>query len=208
MHVQQLREKLAAAGITDPSIQTVWGVGYRLELARQLSLRLRLLAAAAGIVAVSLLLSGALTWVLVRDLELQGAQDQLDRAIQSTASLVRHQECFNRPAVLTQRRAGGLPLADPVDFQDRLTALAPTLSEDRLLLLERPAGWSSSTAGARTPLGQVDPGAGRPGASPTCARRSRRSVARPYLAAAIALAPARDPLGAAFVVLAPPASLR
>ncbi len=33
VHVQQVREKLAAAGITDPSIQTVWGVGYRLELA-------------------------------------------------------------------------------------------------------------------------------------------------------------------------------
>src|SRR6202795_2015414 len=34
VHVQQLREKLAAAGITEPSIETVWGVGYRLELAR------------------------------------------------------------------------------------------------------------------------------------------------------------------------------
>jgi len=33
VHIQQLREKLAAAGITAPSIQTVWGVGYRLELA-------------------------------------------------------------------------------------------------------------------------------------------------------------------------------
>jgi DNA-binding response OmpR family regulator len=33
VHVQQLREKLAAAGITEPSIETVWGVGYRLELA-------------------------------------------------------------------------------------------------------------------------------------------------------------------------------
>jgi DNA-binding response OmpR family regulator len=33
VHVQQLREKLAAAKIADPSIQTVWGVGYRLELA-------------------------------------------------------------------------------------------------------------------------------------------------------------------------------
>jgi DNA-binding response OmpR family regulator len=33
VHVQQLREKLAAGGVTDPSIQTVWGVGYRLELA-------------------------------------------------------------------------------------------------------------------------------------------------------------------------------
>jgi two-component system response regulator ResD len=33
VHVQQLREKLAGAKIVDPSIQTVWGVGYRLELA-------------------------------------------------------------------------------------------------------------------------------------------------------------------------------
>jgi len=32
VHVQQLREKLAAANVTEPSIQTVWGVGYRLEL--------------------------------------------------------------------------------------------------------------------------------------------------------------------------------
>ncbi|HMJ40392.1 MAG TPA: response regulator transcription factor [Verrucomicrobiae bacterium] len=32
VHVQQVREKLAGASITDPSIQTVWGVGYRLEL--------------------------------------------------------------------------------------------------------------------------------------------------------------------------------
>src|SRR5712692_7562821 len=33
VHVQQVREKLAAAKISDPSILTVWGVGYRLELA-------------------------------------------------------------------------------------------------------------------------------------------------------------------------------
>src|SRR6059036_660439 len=33
VHVQQVREKLASARVTDPSIQTVWGVGYRLELA-------------------------------------------------------------------------------------------------------------------------------------------------------------------------------
>ena len=33
VHVQQVREKLATAGISDPSIQTVWGVGYRLEVA-------------------------------------------------------------------------------------------------------------------------------------------------------------------------------
>ncbi|MGH7776106.1 MAG: response regulator [Candidatus Dormibacterales bacterium] len=33
VHVQQLREKLGAAGVTDPSVQTVWGVGYKLEAA-------------------------------------------------------------------------------------------------------------------------------------------------------------------------------
>ena len=33
VHVQQLREKLAAGGVANPSIQTVWGVGYKLEMA-------------------------------------------------------------------------------------------------------------------------------------------------------------------------------
>ena len=32
VHVQQLREKLSAGDVADPVIQTVWGVGYRLEL--------------------------------------------------------------------------------------------------------------------------------------------------------------------------------
>ena len=33
VHVQQLREKLASGGVVNPSIQTVWGVGYKLEMA-------------------------------------------------------------------------------------------------------------------------------------------------------------------------------
>src|SRR6266699_165025 len=33
VHVQQVREKLAGAGVTSPAIQTVWGVGYKLDLA-------------------------------------------------------------------------------------------------------------------------------------------------------------------------------
>nr|MDQ6899064.1 response regulator transcription factor [Candidatus Dormibacteraeota bacterium] len=32
VHVQQVREKLTAVGIREPAIQTVWGVGYKLEL--------------------------------------------------------------------------------------------------------------------------------------------------------------------------------
>src|SRR5256884_20591 len=33
VHVQQVREKLTAGGVTNPTIQTVWGVGYKLEMA-------------------------------------------------------------------------------------------------------------------------------------------------------------------------------
>jgi len=33
VHVQQLREKLAGGGVSNPVIQTVWGVGYKLEMA-------------------------------------------------------------------------------------------------------------------------------------------------------------------------------
>jgi DNA-binding response OmpR family regulator len=32
VHVQQLREKLTAGEVTNPTIQTVWGVGYKLEM--------------------------------------------------------------------------------------------------------------------------------------------------------------------------------
>ncbi len=32
VHIQQVREKLSAGGCVNPSIETVWGVGYRLEV--------------------------------------------------------------------------------------------------------------------------------------------------------------------------------
>jgi len=32
VHIQQVREKLAAGGVVNPTIETVWGVGYRLEV--------------------------------------------------------------------------------------------------------------------------------------------------------------------------------
>ena len=105
---------------------------------RNLTLRIRLLAAAAGIVAVSLLLGGALTWVLVRDLEFQSMQDQLDRDVVVKAAQVKHQECFTRPAVVSQPGAATCRLASAVDFQDRLTSVVvPTLGgSTRLLLLD------------------------------------------------------------------------
>jgi signal transduction histidine kinase len=168
----------------------------------QLSLRLRVLAAAAGIVGISLLLSGALTWVLVRNLELQSAQGQLDFAIQVDRVLVRHQECFNPPIPPTGEGPAGCRLDDDIDFEDRLAVLATTLSSDRLLLLDRQhrVVWDSGSADTKGQLIAVQ------------AARRVANVAeaqpildgQPYLAAAVALAPARDPLGAAFLVVARP----
>ena len=76
----------------------------------------------ASVVAVSLLLSGTLTWVLVRNLEFQSAQGQLDFAIQVDRVLVRHQECFNPPLVATNEGPAACRLDDAVDFEDRLAA--------------------------------------------------------------------------------------
>jgi signal transduction histidine kinase len=168
---------------------------------RQLSLRLRVLAAAAGIVAVSLLLSGALTWVLVRNLELQSAQGQLDFAIQVNRVLVRHEECLNRPAVVTNEGAAACRLDDPFDYKDRLATLAATLSEDRLLLLDRQRRVLWDSGGPNT--GQVID-------VQTARRVANVAEAQPvldgqqYLAAAVALPPARDPLTAAFLLVARP----
>jgi signal transduction histidine kinase len=108
-------------------------VGRRLPpgAGSKLTLRLRLLAAAAGIVAISLLLAGLLTWVLVRDLELQSAQDQLDRQAISVAMVVRQQQCAVQ---------GNVPPCKPdtsADFVDRLdSVIVPQLGGERLLLLD------------------------------------------------------------------------
>jgi len=174
-------------------------VGRRLSpgACRQLSLRLRLLASAAGIVAVSLLLAGALTWVFVRDLEFQSAQAQLSRNVITVTAQVRHEECFNplpriaRPA--TCPRPG---LDTPSDFVDRLTGLVvPTLSGNRLLLLR--SDHSVVFDSQDSLLGrQVSVGAGAPG---------RYSLdGHPYFTAAQQIPPGQDPLHASFVVLAQP----
>jgi DNA-binding response OmpR family regulator len=32
VHVQQLRDKLSKSGVAEPTITTVWGVGYKLDV--------------------------------------------------------------------------------------------------------------------------------------------------------------------------------
>lgn len=147
-------------------------------------------------------MSGALTWVLVRNLELQSAQGQLDFAIQVDRVLVRHQECFNPPLAPAGEGPATCLLDDGLDFEDRLAALATTLSSDRLLLLDRQhrVVWDSGSTDTRGQAITVQ--AARRVANVAEAEPTLDGQA--YLAAAVALAPARDPLGAAFLMVARP----
>ena len=102
----------------------------------KLSLRARLLAAAAGIVAVSLLLAGALTWFQIRNLEIQAAQDQLDRQVVAARLIVMRNECLTVPRVPTSTACPGGRYTPYGEFVDRLDLVAPQLAGSRLLLLD------------------------------------------------------------------------
>jgi signal transduction histidine kinase len=148
---------------------------------------------------VSLLLAGALTWVMVRDLEFQGVQDQLDRQVASAAAAVRQQECVVTPAPGT----GLCRPAPPAEFRDRLNTGAARLGSGRLLLLDdqRYVVYDSNageTVGAQIGLAQSSRFAS--------VFEARAGLGdQPYLAAAMKLPGKRvDPLGATYVVLAQP----
>ena len=178
-------------------------MGRRLPVGagRHLTLRIRLLAAAAGIVVVSLLLAGALTWVQVRTLEFQGVQDQLDRQITTAAQQVRLNEC--QFVILV---TGSCRQATATDFTARLDALAARLGSGRLFLLD----------GRRYVV--YDSAAGQSVGTQIQITKSQRFAnvleARPvfegeaYIAAAVKLPGTRaDPLHAVYVVLAQPQSI-
>jgi signal transduction histidine kinase len=154
---------------------------------------------------VSLLLGGALTWVLVRDLEFQSAQVQLDRGVIAAAVEVRHQECFFRPVLAAQPGANTCRQDDPVDFQNRLASIVPTLSGGRLLLLDRNRQVLYDSIGADTGGIQI---------SASASKRVQNALegqvtldGQTWIIAAVAIPPARDPLGASYVVLAEPQAL-
>jgi signal transduction histidine kinase len=153
-------------------------------------------------VAVSLLLSGALTWVLVRDLELQAAQDQLDRSAQIDGVLVRHEECLVRPLIRTNTGSATCRLDDSNDFVARLGNLGQTLSSDRLILLNKQRvvvfdSGSQDTVGQQIPVvaSKRITGVGE-----------ARTVLgdQTYMAAAVGITSARDPLSASYVLVARP----
>jgi signal transduction histidine kinase len=145
---------------------------------------------------VSLVLSGALTWVLVRDVELQGAQAELDRTVIVDAALVRHLECLNPVGVATNAGPVGCRLVDGGFFAERIASLA---GADRLILLSRSRQIVYDSGGNTIdqPI-TIQPSkrvAGVAEATPTFDGRQ-------YLAAAVAIQATRDPLGAAYVVVA------
>jgi signal transduction histidine kinase len=150
-------------------------------------------------VAVSLLLGGALTWVMVRDLEFQSVQDQLDRNVTAAASMVRTQECF----VAQSGTALCARTASASDFIQRLDTYSPRLGTGRLLLLD-------SARYIVYDSGQPDTIGTQIGLTPS-RRFSGVFEARTaldgetVLAAAIKLPGKRvDPLGATYVLIAQP----
>ena len=155
---------------------------------------------------MSLLLGGALTWVLVRDLEFQSMQDQLDREVVTKAVQVKHQECFTRPAVVSQPGAATCRLDSPVDFQDRLTQLVvPTLNgSSRLLLLDPQRRVLFDSGGTDTFASVIQLTNSKRVANVAEARTMLGKEA--YFLAATPLAAARSPIHAGFVVLAQPES--
>jgi len=82
---------------------------------------------------VSLLLAGALTWVMVRDLEFESVQNKLDRQVSAAATAVRAQECIINPAPAGN---GFCRPAAEADFIERLNRNASRLGTGRLLLLD------------------------------------------------------------------------
>jgi signal transduction histidine kinase len=157
---------------------------------------------------VSLLLAGALTWLLVRDLVIQNVQEQLNRGVVTVKDQVKHQECLTRPAVVSQPGAATCKLDAPVDFEDRLVALVvPTLSGNRLLLLDaqRKVVWDS--AGTEMFVTTIPIANSRRSSDVNVGEAQTTLGGQSYIAASYRIAPARNPIGATYVMLAQPEAL-
>ncbi len=143
--------------------------------------------------------------MLVRDLELQAVQDQLDRGVVTTTAQVHNLECFTRPANVNPGPAG-CRLDLPVDFEDRMNSvIVPTLSGNRLLLLDS-GGRVVYDSGGTDMFVTVIPIT--PSKRVANVGEARTTLGgQPFIAAAVKIPPARDPLAASYIVLAQPQSL-
>jgi signal transduction histidine kinase len=148
--------------------------------------------------------------LLVRDLEFQSVQDQLGRRVTTVMAQVRHQECFNRPAQISAPGTTPCPrpgLASQADFTDRLNGLVvPTLTGTRLLLLDSDRKVVYDSVPKSDVIGmQVAVTDSKRIAGVSEATTSLDG--QDYFGAASRIVPARDPLGASWVLIAQPQSL-
>lgn len=163
--------------------------------------------------AASLVVSGALTWLLVRDLEVQNAQDELARSVPALHLRLSRLECMSRltrPDLSCQNIGTLRGPATAEQFVDDMRTLSTDLAGDRLLLLDRGRNVVFDSANPDTaasnqafiPLGNTREVAGE-----TVQTGQFRLGDTEYIGAAAALNPVRNPLRAAFMVVARPRNL-
>jgi signal transduction histidine kinase len=170
-----------------------------------LSFRVRLLLAAAGIVGVSLLISGFLALVLVRSLEFDSAQLALDQQALTLQPQLLRATCAIPPATATAACPNGRA-ADAVTYSDRVNALVPR-GGDRILLLSATNSVTFDSAGEAVGLQVQLARVRRVGAS-TANEGTLQIGGTTYLGSGASLAARRNPLGAnKFVLLRSTASL-
>ncbi|TME19244.1 MAG: HAMP domain-containing histidine kinase [Chloroflexi bacterium] len=168
-----------------------------------MSLRFRLLIAAAGIVVVSLVLSGALTWVLVRNLEFDDAHLQLDRLALLRRAEVLRAECLTIPSGTTTTCPGGNGrLASRAAYEDRLRNIAVASGADRMLLVAANRTIVFDSAGSDSIGTKIVLGAQRKIDQGTVNEGNVVISGQDFIGAGVAIAPRRDPDGAAGLVFA------
>ncbi len=168
-----------------------------------MSLRVRLLIAAAGIVVVSLVLSGTLTWVLVRSLEFDDAHLQLDRLALLRRAEVLRAECLTIPSGTTTSCPGGnTRLASRAVYEDRLRNIAAASGADRMLLVAANRTIVFDSAGSDSIGTKILLGAQRKIDQGTVNEGNVVISGRDFIGAGVAIAPRRDPDGAAGLVFA------
>jgi signal transduction histidine kinase len=166
-----------------------------------LSLRNRLLLAAAGIVGVSLLTSGILSLILVRTLEFDNAQLDLDRNVISVRHDVLRAECQVPQSNPTSTGCQGTRLASGTLFEDRISNLLPVGTANRMLLLSNQNVVLYDSAGNDSVGSPIQLVRTRQIQADTVAEGNIILSGQPYIAAGAGLVAKRDPLGAGRVVL-------
>jgi len=164
-----------------------------------LSLRNRLLLAAAAIVGVSLLTSGILSLFLVRSLEFDNAQVELDRKAIAARTEVVHAECATLPAQVAAACPGGR-IATGTVFEQRLNSLVPGVA-DRLLLLTAQGVVIYDTQNEAAYGMQLQLVRTRKLDQDIATEGTIQLAGQPYIASGISLGTRRNPLGATHVVL-------